>query len=153
MTNITVNEAKRTIEVSKKFQKAASRYGSEEYKTLQEVRRDYPTFKVVVKTTKRKETYSGLTYSYMESYILKHDDEKKSIMETFNILRAKGEEAETALAEAASYGEVREWFLEQFTDIADFHKKREAILKNTRDKKEARIKKELASKIEEGKAA
>ncbi len=153
MTAVRINEAKRTIEVSKKFQQAASRYGSVEYKELQEVRRDYPTFKVVVMTTKRKETYSGLTYSYMESYILKHDNEEKSIMAEFNTLRAKSEEAETALAEAASYGEIKVWFLEQFSEIADFHKKREAIIKDTKKKKEARIKRELASQIEEEKAA
>ena len=32
MTNLTINNKARTIEMTKKFEKAASRFGSDEYK-------------------------------------------------------------------------------------------------------------------------
>lgn len=77
MTNLTINNKAHTIEMTKKFEKAASRFGSDEYKALQEARKDYPTYKVVVKTstTKSKESFKGLTYDYMEKYIDAHDKE------------------------------------------------------------------------------
>ena len=130
MKNISINTKNSTIELtSKKFANAASKFGTDEYKLLQEARRDYPGFKVVVvarKTT--KSSYKGLTYKYMEDYIAKHDDENNTIMVEFNILRAMTDEAEEAFAESLSYQEMKEWFLDKFPAIAEFHKKREAIL-------------------------
>ena len=40
MTNITISNATRTLVLSKKFAKAAAKYGSDEYKMLQEARHD-----------------------------------------------------------------------------------------------------------------
>lgn len=132
MTNIRINETKRVIEVNgKAFAKKASTYGTEEYKMLQEARKDYPTFKVTtVSATKKKVGYKGLTYEYMEMYIEKHDDDNKSKMAAYRNLRALDEEAELAFAEACTYQEIKEWFLNEFVEIAEFHKKREAILAN-----------------------
>ena len=130
MSNIIINRKNRTIELtSKKFATASSRYGTDEYKELQNACRENSGFKVVVvarKTT--KSSYKGLTYKYMEDYIAKHDDENNTIMVEFNILRAKTEEAEEAFAESLTYQEMKEWFLDKFPAIAEFHKKREAIL-------------------------
>ena len=131
--NITINTKNSTIELnSKKFAIASSRYGTDEYKELQNARRDYPDFKVVVvarKNTKNnKPSFKGLTYEYMENYISKHDDEQNSIMEEYMILRGMTDEAEEACAETCSYQEMKEWFLDKFPAIAEFHKKREAIL-------------------------
>lgn len=133
MTNIRINEAKRTIEViGKAFAKKASVYGSEAYEMLQSARKDYPAFKVVSVCDSKKKTieYKGLTYEYMEMYIEKHDDEDKSKMAAYRNLRALDEEAEIAFAESCSYHEIKEWFLNEFSEIAEFHKKREAILGN-----------------------
>lgn len=99
MTNITVNRKMRTLEITKKFDKASSRYGSDEYKELQDALAQNAGFKVVVKsaTSKKKETYKGLTYEYMEKYIKAHDEDG-SIMEEYKMLRGIGEEAEEAFA-------------------------------------------------------
>ena len=126
-----INQKNQTIEMSKKFAKAAEKFGSEEYKQLQEARRDYPSFKVVTvsrKASGQKESYKGLTYSYMENYIKTHDDEKKSIMSEYEMLRGLSQEAQEALAEPCSYNEMKEWFLKKFSAIAEFHKKREMLL-------------------------
>ena len=67
-----INEKKHTIELSKKEAKAAAKFGTAEYKNLQEARRDYPTFSVKTVSQKpatKKNTYKGLTYEYMEMYI------------------------------------------------------------------------------------
>ena len=129
MTNLTINNKARTIEMTKKFEKAASRFGSDEYKMLQEARKDYPTYKVAVKTstTKSKESFKGLTYEYMKKYIAAHD-ENKSIMAEFEMLRAISDEAEASLAEASSYGEIKKWFFEKFPEIKAFHEKRAKTL-------------------------
>lgn len=130
MTNIKVNRKMRTIEITKKFDKASSRVGSEEYKTLQEVMNQHVGFKLVVKssTSKKKESYKGLTYEYMEKYIKAHDEDG-SIMAEYEMLRGISEEAEEAFAQSLSYMEMKDWFLHTYPAIADFHKKREEIMK------------------------
>ena len=102
MTELNINRKARTIEMTKKFEKAASRVGSDEYKRLQEARRDYPTYKEVVKTStaKSKESFKGLTYKYMKKYIAAHDDEAKTIMAEFEMLRGTSDEAKEMNAAA-----------------------------------------------------
>ena len=61
------------IIMDRTFAAKAKDTNSDEYRHLQEVRRDYPDWKVITRTIKRnpnKETYKGLTYDYMENYIL-----------------------------------------------------------------------------------
>lgn len=130
MKNLTVCAASRSIEVSKKFNTLASRYGTDEYKALQEVRRDYPGFKVVEVSTRKapKSTYKGLTYDYMENYILSHDDGKNSVMNEYMSLRAMTVEAEEACAEACSYQEIKTWFLDKYPAIAAFHNARAKLV-------------------------
>ena len=126
-----INEKKNAIELSKKEAAAAAKFGTREYKALQEARKDYPGFKVVTitrKSTARKESYKGLTYAYMETYIQKHDDENKTIMAEYKMLRGLTEEAEEALAVSFTYLEMKDWFLKKFPAIAEFHKKRESLL-------------------------
>ena len=126
-----INQKNRAIEMSKKFAKAAAVFGSKEYRQLQEVRQDYPNFRVVTvsrKAVAKKETVKGLSYEYMERYIQKYDDDKKSIMAEYLMLRGKTAEAEEALAESCTYLEMREWFLKKFPAIAQFHEARAKLL-------------------------
>ena len=53
-----INEKKKAIELSKKEAKAAAKFGTTEYKQLQEARRDYPTFSVVTVTSRFNGTCS-----------------------------------------------------------------------------------------------
>lgn len=128
---MNINMKKNAIELTKKEAAAAAKFGTTEYKQLQEARRDNPGFKVVTisrKANTKKESYKGLTYGYMEMYIQKHDDEEQSIMAEYMMLRGLSEEAEEALAESFTYQEMKDWFLKKFPAIAEFHKKREALL-------------------------
>lgn len=126
-----INYRTQVIEMTAKFAKAASHFGTDEYQQLQEARKDYPNFKIVTisrKTSSQKENYKGLTYSYMEKYIEAHDDDEKTIMAQYEMLRGLSDEAKEALAEPCSYYEMKEWFLKKFPAIAEFHKKREQLL-------------------------
>ena len=139
MAKITVNYKTHTLELSRKFADAAAKYDTEEYKELQEVRRDYPGYKVNVvktkatKTDKEQDIFKGLTYDYMETYIKTHDD-GGSIMADFLILRGKSKDAVEALAGSASYKEIREWFLGTYPDIKQFYIKRAEVLKKAKEK-------------------
>lgn len=122
---------KNAIEMTKKFAKAAAKFGSPEYKQLQEARRDYPTFSVKTVSQKpatKKNTIKGLTYEYMEMYIQKHDDAEKSIMAEYLMLRGMTDEAEEALAESFTYLEMKDWFLKKFPAIASFHEARAKLM-------------------------
>ena len=80
--------ATRTIELTKKFSKKAAIFGTQEYRMMQEVLKDFPDFEVVVKAAPKScQTYmKGLTYDYMASYIAGVDKDG-SIMRDFEILR------------------------------------------------------------------
>lgn len=71
MTNsLTINERNKTIEMTKKFANAAKRYGSNECRDLQNARKDYPTYKVVTRSAKRRnDTFKGLTFPYRKSIL------------------------------------------------------------------------------------
>ena len=132
---MTINFTNNTIEMTKTESKAASKFGSDRYKQLQEARRDYPTNAVVIKAaSSKKESLKGLTYDYMEKYIEKHDDDDRSVMEEYKMLRGNTEDV---LAKSVSYGDVKEWFLAKFPEIAEFHKKREEILDAVKTSKAA----------------
>ena len=141
------NIENRTIEMTKVEAKAAGKITSEKFKELKAYKEAYPGFEVVIVAASRKKSaYSGMTYEYMEAYIEKHD-ENKTIMIEFNKLRAivSDEEKEelgsmSGTLKAASYGAVREWFLNTFEEIKKFHDDHdtevEKILKSKK-KKEA----------------
>ena len=132
MTNIRINETKRTIEVTKAFYKEAIKFGTREYGELQEVRKDYPNFKVITKSAaKNKDGFKGLTFEYMEKYIKEHDTDNE-IMSEFNILCGKDQEGnKVEFAESASYGEIKKWFLNKYPQIKEYHNKLENILKKS----------------------
>ena len=65
-----------TIEINKVFAKMAENPFSEEYAALQNLRKDYPVYKVRTREINKnpnKESWKGLTYAYMEDYIRQLD--------------------------------------------------------------------------------
>ena len=126
---ITVNRSNRTIEVTKSFDLKASRYGTEEYDTLNAVLRDNPNFNVVVKAAaKRSDPYAGLTFDFMRGYIAKHDDAEGTNMASFLDMIGDSDEAREMGFGAACYGEVRAWFLATYPAFEAFAAKRKATL-------------------------
>ena len=100
----------KTIEITKTFANKASHFGSEEYHALRAVMCDLPDFEVVIKVTaKPRRTYmKGLTYEFMESFIVLNDEDG-SIMQDFLFLR-----------QGCSYAEIKRWFFAKFPEVNNF---------------------------------
>ena len=128
-----INYEAKTIELTKAENKAASTFGSEMYKVLREARQDNPSFTVVVSKRTHNGKYKGLDYGYMERYIAAHDDEEGSKMKAFNTLRGKANDDLEKVVGGASYGEIKEWFLVTFKEIAEYNQKVSDILKSAKE--------------------
>ena len=74
----------------------------------------------------------------MEKYIVVHDDEEKTIMAEYQMLRGESEEAKAIHARSASFLEIRSWFLKTFPAIEAFYTKRAALLTKTATKPETK---------------
>ena len=132
MTTITVSARTHSLVLTKSFAAKAAVFGTDEYKMLQEARRDYPGYKVTVgKSKEAKNIYAGLDYAYMEKYIAAHDNAEKSIMAEYQMLRGESEAAKAINARSASFLEIRSWFLKTFPAIEEFYTKRAALLAKT----------------------
>ena len=134
--SITLNRKNHTIEVTKKLYDAASKYNSEEEILLREAQQNNPGYKVEVISRKTKNTYKGLDYDFMTTYIKAHDDKKKSKMATFLDMRALTAEAIAMDASPADYLTVKEWFLREFPEIEAYHNKRQQMLEDIEKKNE-----------------
>ena len=104
------------IEMTKTEAKAAGNPSTPEYATLLELMKNFPTFPIeIMKATKKVDRFKGLNYEYMENYIKSH---KEDLLETFYELRGLDKEGEkVGMAAAATYGEIKMWFLTQFPEI------------------------------------
>ena len=131
MTNsILINDKSRTIEITKKFAAAAKYYNTTEYDELQNVRKDYPNYRVQIKTVSKKaDHFKGLTFNFMEKHIKNH---KEELLSNFYILCGKTEKGEEQeFAASATYGEIKKWFLEQFPELNIKRKSIDEILGKT----------------------
>lgn len=113
---VRIDRANRQIVMDRTFARLSQIVGSEEYNRLQTARRDYEGFNVVTRTIRRndkKECYCGLTYDYMERYILLHDkaDERKKEFDELRLI---------AECHSKRYPVIKQWFLQQYPEIAKF---------------------------------
>ena len=88
---VKIDYANRQIIMDRTFSRLSKIVGSEEYNLLQRARQDYEGFHVVTRTIRRndkKECYRGLTYDYMERYILLHEkaDERKKEFDELRLI-------------------------------------------------------------------
>ena len=134
MNELTINDRNRTIEMTKKFATAAKKYGSNEYRDLQNARKDYPTYKVVTRSTKRKkDSFKGLNFDYMEEYIKSHEKENNTVLIDFYALCGKDETGQKIKIDdedidRASYGQIKKWFLNQYPVFKEYTKNIDKIL-------------------------
>ena len=118
---LKINHTNRTIIMDRTFAKYAENTMSEEYAHLQQVRRDYPTYTVLrrqIKSNSNKKTYRGLTYEYMEDYILTHGTSEtitKNFAE-YNEMRLIAE----CHGRAFRYPVIKSWFLDHYPEITKF---------------------------------
>jgi len=115
MRKITVNHSKKTLEMTKTFATAASKYGTDPYKELVSAKRDFPNYTVIItKASHRKENYKGLTLEVMKKYIIAHSSADSEQMKEF-ISRTKNTDGMRVKVD--SYGELRKWFLETYPEV------------------------------------
>ena len=118
---LKINFDNKTIVMDRTFAMKVKDTRSDEYIHLQTVRKDYPDYKVITRTIKsnpNKVTYSGLTYEYMENYILTHGDDaevQKSLSE-YRELRTIAK----CHGKGKGYPVIKKWFLEKYDEIEDF---------------------------------
>ena len=137
---MNANLFSRKIEMTKTEAKAAGKPNTTEYNTLLELMKNFPGFQIeIVKSAAKKvDRFKGLDTNYMENYIKSH---KPELLETFYELRgldANGQKVE--LAAAATYGEIKMWFLTQFPEIEKLGENVNKIIEEARKAREAQKK-------------
>ena len=118
---LKLSHSKCEIVMDATFARNAENTMSPEYAHLQQVRKDYPNYTVITRTIKRnssKKTYNGLTYEWMEDYILTHGtaEESEKILNEFNEMRLIAE----CHSKAFRYPTIKAWFLDRFSEIKAF---------------------------------
>ena len=137
---MNANLFSRKIEMTKTEAKAAGKPNTTEDNTLLELMKNFPGFQIeIVKSAAKKaDRFKGLDINYMENYIKSH---KPELLETFYELRgldANGKKVE--LAAAATYGEIKMWFLTQFPEIEKLGENVNKIIEEARKAREAQKK-------------
>lgn len=119
---MNINFEAKTIEMTKAEAKEAGRFNSEKYIELKEIRSEFPTFRIVTKNApKKKDTYKGLTYTYMAQYIETHTKSGDVRRTEFAQMSGYVNGVKIAFAETATYGEVKAWFLLRFPEIEEYN--------------------------------
>jgi hypothetical protein len=114
MTNVRINHEERTIVITKKFAKDASKYNSQAYKELRDIKNDNLGYKVEVREASRTTSSSNkITLATMENYIAKHDATGE-IMRKFVSLR--DEELGENLQKTSFFG-IKKWFFETYPEL------------------------------------
>ena len=118
---LKINHVDGVITMDRTFAKKAENTMSEEYAHLQNVRRDYPAYKVIrrqIKKNPNKECYKGLTYEYMENYITTHEEGENRVLvlKEFAEMRLISE----CHSKAHRYPVIKNWFLNKYPEIANF---------------------------------
>lgn len=117
---LKIDFAEKKIIMDRTFAQNCANTNSEEYAHLQKVRQDYPDYDVITRTIKKnteKETYKGLTYRYMQDYILRHETEENAlaVIKEFNELRTISE----CHRQGLRYPTIKRWFLNKYPEIAE----------------------------------
>ena len=121
MNTIRIDHATKRIIMDSMFYKNSADPRNEEYTVLQNVRRDYPTYTPTQRTIKKnpaKKTYSGLTYAYMEDYILTHESPEtvEAVFTEFNEMVLISQ----CHSQAFRYPTIKKWFLNKYPEILKF---------------------------------
>ena len=101
----------------KSFAKKASAYGTEAYLELANAKKEFPNYRLVIKTTKSKNIFKGMDENFMENYISNHDD-KNEIIAEFNKLRESN----------LPLGELKQWFFEVYPTFKNCKTRAEWII-------------------------
>lgn len=111
----TIDFATNTLYMNYKFASAATKFGTDEYKRLQDIRKDFPNIKIVTRAGRKMTTCNvnkRLTYANMERYISVQNNADK-LMYAFVIAK------EESKKNPSPYAFVRNWFINQFPNYQE----------------------------------
>lgn len=116
---IRIDHANKLIIMDRTFAKLSENTRSEEYAHLQTVRQDYPTYNVIRKQIKKpahKESYKGLTYDYMRTYINNHEpeDTRQTMSDELEHM------IEISKCHSIRYATIKKWFLAKYPEVVGF---------------------------------
>ena len=117
---VKVKHAEQLIEMNTTFAKMIENPMSDEYALLQKLKMENPEFKVSrrkIKSNPNKDSYKGLTYEYMEDYIMTHGSSEtvRANLKEFYEKRLIAE----CHGKAFRYPAIKRWFLEKYPEIVD----------------------------------
>ena len=123
------------IILTKSEARNAGKPGTETYANLMNLRRDFPNYPIkIAEAPKKNNRIKGLDYNYMESYIKNH---KSDLLTEFYELCGKDENGKKKeLAAAATYGEVKMWFLTKCPEIEAMSDRVNEIVEEARKARE-----------------
>ncbi len=121
MKTIEVLPFSQEIIMSSAFEKKARKFGSPEYKMLQEARRDNPGYTESIrqfKTNMKQDRYAGLTYDYMRWYIsiVESEEDAPAILDGLEYLI----NISKSHSKCKRYSTVKSWFLKRYPDVEIF---------------------------------
>ena len=142
---MNANHITKKIEMTKTEAKSAGKPNTDAYNTLLELMKNFPGYEIeIVKSASKKtDRFKGLDYNYMTDYIKSHNKEHLKEFYTLRGLDENGKKV--GMAAAASYGEIKMWFLEQFPEVEKMAENVNEIIAKARNAREARKNEENAA--------
>ena len=137
MNDYEVNHKKNTIFCGKTFMKNASKYGTDEYRTFIDMKRDFQSYDVVVvgpKKAEAKMSTKGLTKEFMELYITeKYGEDSQDYASFQGMKRVCGKDR-------SSYMTMRKWFTKKYPNWDGKQAKRDEVRQKKNEEKMNRAK-------------
>ena len=134
---MNANHITKKIEMTKTEAKTAGKPNTDAYNTLLELMKNFPGYEIeIVKSVSKKtDRFKGLDYNYMMDYIKSHN---KELLKDFYTLRGLDDNGKkVGMPAAASYGEIKMWFLEQFPEVEKMAENVNEIITKAREARKA----------------
>lgn len=100
------------LTITKDFARKASQLNSPEYKTMLQLRRDYPNLEIVMREGTKKQAASGITFKQMEGFIEQCRDAANRLA-TYKRVKALSK------VQRSPYKYVKEWFLNNYANYSE----------------------------------
>ena len=105
---VSFNHVAKEVIITKAFEKAANRVGSNEYNELVKIRRDFPDYTIRRKEIEKntsKQTYRGLTVKEMKRFIATRSEKEVELFEKV---------CKIADSKQGKYAVIKKWFLDNY---------------------------------------
>jgi hypothetical protein len=114
--HLQIDYEEHKIIMSVAFAKNAKISGSKDFLELQNVHNSFPDYIITTReitANPNKEAYKGLTFEYMEKYILSHPHSTENLKD-FNEMRL------LAKCHSVRFPHIKKWFLSTYPEVEEF---------------------------------